>query len=305
MTCDIAVVGCGPIGAATAYRLAGAGVPGVVLVGELGPGTYQRSGGSVCWHRPDPAKAAMIRETAEFVLARVAAGARIRVRDTPYLFLDAGILAPALNVASADVVADLVELAAAGGVERRDVGPVRAVEPRTGGHRIVGERGTLEARVVVLALGTANPALVPQLPSRVEKRQLFVLDLPVDDDRGRLPHVIAPIGDGYAYVFVKDTDDGLRVLVGQEDLVADDELDGPVDHFAELLAAGAGDRFPFLRGAGVQQILWGLDWADKYPHLPEHRPGLITANSGSAVRACIPIGRRAAAAALDALARAG
>ncbi len=299
MTRTVAVVGRGPIGAATAQRLAMAGVRDVALVGaaepEPGEPAYRSSGGSVCWHRSNLTKRAMIRRTAEFIRARVAAGAPVRVRDTPYLFLDAGVLAPALNVAATDLVADLVGLAAGAGVAEVDVGPVTAVEPVAGGHRVVGPAGSVDARVVVLALGAANPALVPDLPARLEKRQLFVLDLPVDEQRAALPHVIAPIGPGYAYVFVKETADGLRVVVGQEDLVPDEDLTGPVDSYGELLAAGVADRFPFLRPAGVERILWGVDWTDKLPHLVEHRPGLLTVNCGSAVRACVAIGEQVAA----------
>jgi glycine/D-amino acid oxidase-like deaminating enzyme len=296
VTCTVAVVGRGPVGAATAHRLALAGVRRVALVGGPDGGAYRSSGGSVCWHRSDPAKAAMIRRTADFVRNRVADGARIRVRETPYLFLDAGILAPALNVSAVDLVADLLGLATAAGVEQLDVGAVQAVEPVPGGHRVVGEHGSVEARVVVLALGAANPALVPELAPKLEKRQLFVLDLPVNPHRAGIPHVVAPIGAGYAYVFVKETLDGLRVILGQEDLVADDDLTGPVDSYAELLAAGVADRFPFLRPAGVQRILWGVDWVDKVPEIVEHRPGLVTVNCGSAVRACVAIGEYAAAA---------
>ena len=63
------------------------------------------------------------------------------------------------------------------------------------------------------------------------------LDLPVDDARARWPHTIVQIGDGYAYAFVKRFGGDLRVVVGQEDLVTDDDHTGPVDHFAELLDA--------------------------------------------------------------------
>jgi glycine/D-amino acid oxidase-like deaminating enzyme len=297
VTPTVAVVGRGPIGAATAHRLAVAGVRDVVLVGadDAGEPAYRSSGGSVCWHRSDRVKAAMIRRTAEFVRARAAAGASIRVRETPYLFLDSGVLAPALNIAAADLVDDLVGLAAGAGVSEVDVGPVGAVEPVAGGHRVIGAAGTVDARVVVLALGAGNPALVPQLSPVLEKRQLYVLDLPVDELRAALPHVVAPVGPGYAYVFVKDTADGLRVVVGQEDLVADEDLTGPVDSYRELLAAGAGDLFPFLRPAGVERVLWGVDWVDKLPRVVEHRPGLLTVNCGSAVRACVAIGEQVAA----------
>lgn len=296
MTSTVAVVGGGPIGAATAYGLARAGVRNVTLVGgDHGRPAYRSSGGSVCWHRADPVKAAMIKATADFVRARVAAGADIRVRETPYLFLDAGVLVPALNISAADLVADLAGLAERAGVGRADIGVVDRIEPLDGGHRVVGDRGTVEARVIVLALGAGNAALVGG-PGPLEKRQLFVLDVPVDADRARLPHVVVPIGPGYAYVFVKQTAAGLRLLLGQEDLVADEDLTGPVDHLAELLDAGLADRFPFLRGATAEQVLWGVDSPAKLPRIVEAGAGLLTVNCGSAVRACVPIGEQVAAA---------
>jgi glycine/D-amino acid oxidase-like deaminating enzyme len=296
LTSTVAVVGCGPIGAATAYGLARAGVRGVTLVtGTPDTATYRNSGGSVCWHRDDPEKAAMIRATAEFVQQRVAAGAAIRVREQPYLFLDRGLLVPALNIASADLVADLAGLAVAGGVRTRDLGLVTGVEPVDGGHRVVGERGTVEARVVVLALGTGNAALTGGPSPELEKRQLYVLDVPVTPERAMLPHLVAPVGGGYAYVFVKHVDGELRLLLGQEDLVTDDDLSGPVDRLDELLAGGVADRFPFLRGAAATTLLWGVDHAAKLPVLAEPGPGLLSVNCGSAVRACVPIGEHAAA----------
>jgi glycine/D-amino acid oxidase-like deaminating enzyme len=298
----VAVVGCGPIGAATAYGLTQAGVRDVTLVGgDGGTAAYRSSGGAVCWHRDDAEKTAMIKATADFVRRRAAAGARIRYREQPYLFLDQGVLAPALNLAAGDLVADLAGLAVRAGVRRADLGTVTRTEPVDGGHRVVGEDGTLEARVVVLALGTGTAALV-DVPDRLEKRQLFVLDLPVDTGRAGLPHLVASIGTGYAYVFVKPIGDRLRLVLGQEGLLTDDDLTGPVDHLAELLDAGVAERFPFLRGAGVEQLLWGVDWAGKLPWIIEHRPGLISVTCGSAVRACVPIGVRVAATVAAALA---
>jgi glycine/D-amino acid oxidase-like deaminating enzyme len=296
LTSTVAVAGCGPIGAAAAYGLARAGVGGVTLVtGTPDTATYRNSGGSVCWHRNDPEKAAMIRATADFVRDRVAAGPRIRVREQPYLFLDQGALVPALNIASADLVADLAGLAVAGRVGTRDLGLVTAVEPVDGGHRVVGERGTVEARVVVLALGTGNAALAGVPAPELEKRQLHVLDVPVPPERAALPHLVASVGGGYAYVFVKHVGGELRLLLGQEDIVADDDLSGPVDHLPELLAAGVPDRFPFLRGASATELLWGVDHTAKLPVLAEPGSGLLSVNCGSAVRACVPIGKRAAA----------
>lgn len=120
-----------------------------------------------------------------------------------------------------------------------------------------------------------------------------MLDLPVDADRARWPHTIVPIGDAYAYVFVKRFEDGLRIVVGHEDLVDDGDPSGPVDSFAELLAAGVGERFPWLRDGSVDEILWGLDWADsKLPHVETDGHRLWSVNAGSGVRVCIPAGRQ-------------
>ena len=105
---------------------------------------------------------------------------------------------------------------------------------------------------------------------------------------------MAAVDCGYAYVFLKHVDGELRLLLGQEDLVEDRDLSGPVDHLAELLAAGVAERFPFLRGAAATEILWGVDHAAKLPVVAEPRAGLLTVNCGSAVRACVPIGERAA-----------
>jgi glycine/D-amino acid oxidase-like deaminating enzyme len=303
MTYAVAVVGAGPIGAATAYQLALRGVPGVVLARggpDDGAAAYAQSGGSVCWHRPDPAKAAAIEETASYVRSAASAGAPIRYRSSPYLLLESGVLAPALNVTAVDLVEHLLAEAGRRGVETVATGRVGAVEASGAGYRVVGERSTVDAQVVVLALGTGNLALVPGLSRQLEKRQLFVLDLPVQGARAELPHIVAPIDDGYAYCFVKEFDDGLRLVLGQEELVEDTDTSGPVDYL-DALTARVARVFPFLAGARAERILWGMDWIAKSPAVGVRAPGLITVNCGSAVRACLSIGRAAADAATTAL----
>ena len=302
MRLPVAVVGTGPLGAATAVALAGRGLGEVVLVdGGDATATWRSSGGSVCWHRADRAKADLIRRTADAITARVRAGARIRVRHTPYLLLHHGVLVPALNVASADVVADLLERAGDAGVRRADVGRVHAVARRRAGWTVEGEHGAVEAGVVLLAAGAGNLDLMPELPRRLEKRQLFVLDLPVDEARSRLPHIVARIGPGAAYAFVKEFDEGLRVVVGQEGLVDDPDETGPTDHWDALLAAGLAEALPFVAEGRPERILWGMDWEDKLPHIAAapDEPTLLSVNCGSAVRVCVAAGELAA----DAVAR--
>ena len=303
MTRTVAVVGRGPIGAATAQRLAMAGVRDVALVAaaepEPGEPAYRSSGGSVCWHRSDPTKKAMIRRTAEFIRARVAAGAPVRVRDTPYLFLDAGVLAPALNVAAADLVADLVGLAAGGRAwhaGRRRPGH-RRWSRSPGGHRVVGpsrQRGRAggRARARCGQPGAGRRTCRPGWRSASSSCSTCRWTR-----SGRRSRTWSPrSGAGYAYVFVKETPDGLRVVVGQEDLVA--------------------GRRPDRSGRLVRPSCWPPGWRTasrscgrpgwsgssgastgwtSCRQLVEHRPGLLTVNCGSAVRACVAIGEQAAA----------
>lgn len=299
----IAVVGTGPVGSAAAYHLAQRGVPGVVQVdGSAGRAAFRQSGGSVSWHRPDPVRSQAIEETARFIRAEVASGAPIRIRDEPYLYLDSGELVDGINIEADDLVAHLRR--SADGVADLDVGEVRAVEPGDGSHRVVGTAGEVEATVVLLALGAANVGLSPGLTGELEKRQLLVLDLPVEPSQERLPHVIARLGPGFVYVFVKEIDGRLRLVVGQEDIVADDDHNGPVDYLPELFDAGLAERFPFLAEASTAQVRWGTDWAGKDPHVHEPAPGLISVNCGSAVRSCIAVGRAAADAVVTASQRA-
>lgn len=301
MAIPIAVAGAGPIGAATAFHLARAGLQVTVVSQDRSDAAFRNSGGSICWHRPDPRRARLIRETADFIRHAIADGAAIRCRDVPYLFLTDGVQVPALNIDSADLVDHLLAQACHAGAATIDIGRIDRVEPGDRGHLVRGEHGSVTARVVVLALGATNADLAPTLDGTWEKRQLFVLDLPVDAARASLPHTIAAVGEGFAYVFVKELTEDLRVVVGQEDLIVDEDLSGPVDHFDALLDTGVARHFPFLRGATVEQVLWGIDWEGKLPHVQEHAPGLLTINCGSAVRACIGAGRAAAEAARLAL----
>jgi glycine/D-amino acid oxidase-like deaminating enzyme len=325
MIYSIAVVGAGPIGAAATYHLARAGVAGVALVGgrDPGPAAYRQSGGCICWHRRDPQLSADIEETANFVRNAVRAGAEIRVRETSYLFLNTGVAVPALNIAAPDLVRHLSGRALEAGAAGVDVGTVTAVDRHPGGYRVVGDGGTVTARSVLLCLGTGNlgvaAGLVPGLLPQLEKRQLFVLDLPVDADRAGLPHVIVPFNGGHVYLFVKEVDGRLRLTLGQEDALEEElpgedgaehdgpghdgpEHDGAVDQLPALLAAGLAERLPFLAGARTERILCGVDWSAKKLTVHSDGAGLTTLNCGSAVRSCVALGRRGARVALDALA---
>ncbi|MBO0609235.1 NAD(P)/FAD-dependent oxidoreductase [Myceligenerans salitolerans] len=298
---DVAICGSGPIGAATACFLTRhrPALRVTLVTDERSDdpehlATYRYSGGSIRWAWDDPVKREMTEETARFVRELLADGVELDALENTYHLLHTGELIPALNVSAARLVGHLVDTARAGGVSWHPGTTVTAVRPGQGVHVVETSRGTVRARRVLVALGARTPRVVPEHDPEVEKRQLFVLDLPVGELRERLPHTIVPVGKGFAYVFLKRTEGGTRVVVGQEDVVEDHDTSGPVDHWDELLDSGVGDVLPWLRDARVERILWGSDAGHKTLAVTEPAPGLLAASCGSAVRSAAWIGRRLA-----------
>ena len=177
-----------------------------------------------CWYRSDPAKAELIRTTAEHVQRRVAEGARIDVRELPYLLLEHGVQVPALNVNSSEPIADLVGEATRGGALPR-IGVVDAVTPTQTGWEVRSGGGHRGGTVVVLALGVGNVSFF--LSCSHGWRSVSCLCSTCRWMRtARMLHVVARVGHGYAYVFVKNLPEGQRVVLGHEDLVPDDDPTG-------------------------------------------------------------------------------
>lgn len=292
---DVVICGAGPIGAATAYYLARPGLRVVVLNYDP-PGdpanlaTYRYSGGSIRWTWPDPVKREMTTETEKFIRG-AAPQVDLAMLQNTYHLLHTGELIPALNVSATRLVELLREQAEERGAQFIDAVAVTGVRPDGSGHMVETTRGTVRAGRVLGAMGAANASVFPQSSAAPEKRQLFVLDLPVPPEREQMPHTIVPVGDGFGYVFLKLIDDRLRVLVGQEDIVEDDDTSGPVDHWSTILDRGLGATLPWLREARVDEILWGVDTAQKTLVVDEPASGLLIANCGSAIRSAAWLGR--------------
>ncbi|MER7559811.1 FAD-dependent oxidoreductase [Nocardioides sp. NPDC126508] len=291
---DVAICGAGPIGAATATFLARPGLRVVLIDHDPADdpehvATYRYSGGSIRWTWPDPVKREMTTQTEQFIRG-AAPGAELGMIENTYHLLHTGEHIPALNVSATGLVGMLRDQAQEAGATFVDA-LVTGVRPDGGGHVVETSRGAIRARRVLGAMGAANASVFPQASAAPEKRQLFVLDLPVPPERELLPHTIVPIGDGFGYVFVKLIDGDLRVLVGQEDIVEDEDTSGPVDHWKELLDSGLATTLPWLRDARVDDILWGVDTAQKTLVVDEPSPGVLVANCGSAIRSAAWLGR--------------
>ena len=303
---DVVICGAGPIGAATAYFLARTSPHLQVVVLHDSPSddpaddpsddpghttTYRYSGGSIRWTWADPVKREMTTETAEFARGLLADGVDLAAIENSYHLLHTGEHIPALNISAARLVSHLLERASDADARIVPDTAVEGVRPDGSGHLVETSRGTIRAGRALVALGAANTRLFPQTCAELEKRQLFVLDLPVPPERELMPHTIVPIGDGFGYVFVKSVEGRLRVLAGQEDIVEDEDTTGAVDYWTTLLDRGLATALPWLSEAKVEQILWGFDIAQKKLVLDEPNPGLLVASCGSAVRSAAWLGR--------------
>lgn len=296
-TYDVLILGGGPIGAATAYFLMQKGGLKVGLL-RREPNddpehvaTYKWAGGSVRWFWDDPEKTAATKETADFIKDLVRKGADFSLLEDNYLFLNRGAFVPAINVASTKLIDYLLEGSRARGLEITDGIEIENVEKSVGGYVVTGGGKQWIAKKVLLALGVNNNNFIEDLGIEEEKRELFVLDTPVDDARKDFPHTIFPIGEGVAYVFIKKFPEGLRFVVGQEDVVEAGEERGENNYFQELLDAGLAERLPFIKDAKVEKVLWGIDSGNKTLNIHTTDNALYAVNAGSAVRSCVYIGR--------------
>lgn len=209
-TTEVAIVGGGFAGVATAWALARRGVGAIVLEreAELGryasgrgaglgrqladdddttalvirgaellrglPGAWSPTGGVLSFDRDDAAEAYAARAR-RFALAVEPLERDAVVARWPQLAglrVARGLLVP--SDGTIDVAALLAAFAA--GIELACGAAALSVEPSARGARVVTTRGALDARVVVDAAGAWAGALTGDAPLAAYKRHLFVLD---------------------------------------------------------------------------------------------------------------------------------
>jgi glycine/D-amino acid oxidase-like deaminating enzyme len=306
-TYDIAIVGSGPIGAATAYFLRDSGKSVAVISAEPSEtgnehmDTYKYAGGSVRWYFEDPQVTAQTLKTANFILDLKDKGVDLSIIENGYVFLHKGISVPSINLSGAKLVGYLLSQATASGSITHIQSAFLQKYQKDGEEYVLETtQGKIRAKKVLLALGAQLPKFVPEAGYEYEKREVLVLDLPVEGDRAKFPHTIASMGSGIVYVFVKQTANGMRMLIGQEGVIETDEVSySGRDYLQELKDKGILNIFPFLKDAQVENVLWGFDAKNKVVKIYTPDDRLFAASCGSAIRSCIAIGEEVAKALLN------
>jgi glycine/D-amino acid oxidase-like deaminating enzyme len=298
---DIAIVGSGPIGAATAYFLSRSGRRIALVSAEPLQGdpnreaTYRYAGGSVRWFFDDPEIAETTRATADFIREKLAARIDLAAIEDSYVFIHRGLTAPSFNVSGAKLVEYLTHEAEKNGVVCHRSAALASYRKDGGQYVLATSEGDIVAKKVLLALGPALARFVPEAGFDFEKRQTFVLDLPVPPEREKFPHVVLPFHGGIVYLFIKRVGDDLKMLISQEGVVEENGEHAPDDYFKKMCDLGLTELMPFLKEAKTERVLWGFDAKNKTVKIysPDHM--LYAAACGSAVRGCIGIGKRIAA----------
>ena len=297
---DIAIVGAGPIGAATAYHLADSGKKIALISSEPlsedpdHQATYLYAGGSVRWFFDDPEIAKMTETTAGFIRDRLKENIDLSAIEDSYVFVHRGLAAPSLNISGSKLVAYLVAEAEKKGVVRYQGATLKSFAKQADGYMLDTSAGPLSAKKVLLALGSSLSRFVPDAGFEFEKRQTFILGLPVPPERAAFPHLVMPLRGGIVYVFIKKVGNDLKMLVSQEGIVYENGKPEPDDYFKELCDKGLTDMMPFLKDAAVEKVLWGFDALNKKLKVYSPDQQLFAAACGSAIRGSISIGQQLA-----------
>lgn len=296
---DIAILGSGPIGAATAYHLSQQKDKKVLVItqdpSEERTSTYLWAGGSIQWvWWKEKIKTEMNTMTADFIKKLIDDGVDLSAIKDNYLFLDEGVFVPSLNIAGKKFINYLLAESENSGVELQNGTKIEKVE-KVGDEVVIRtDKGEFKAKKVLLALGYNNQLFLKDPEIEFEKRQLFVLDLPVTKEREDFPHTIVPLKEGWVYVFIKNINGELKMILGQEELVEHNEEWEEEDYFDKLVDLGLFDVMPFLKEAKVEKILWGFDAMNKIPKIYTEDNSIYAINCGSAVRSSVYIGKMAA-----------
>jgi len=294
---DLVIVGSGPIGASTAYFLADKKKKIAVVSPEPLANdpdhiaTYMYADGSVRWFFSDPDIVENTLKTAGFIHNQMDSGVDLSAIEDVYVFIQHGLAVPSLNVSGAKLVKHLLTEAQKMGVERLMNTRATGWEKDDESYVLKTDRVDVRTDKILFVTGPSLQKFFPDAGFEFVKRQTFVLDLPVTDERKKFPHLIVPLKSGEVHIFIKQIGDQFKMLLGQEDLFREGGEPGPEDHLKDLMEMGLGNTLEFLKEAHAENILWGFDAPNK--KLKLYRDGgIFAASCGSAVRSSIGLGQK-------------
>ncbi len=293
---DKIIVGGGPIGSATAYFLSKNIQNEKILVLTKEPTedhtpTYLFAGGSINSYWEDDLKRKMTTMTSEFIRGLISEGVDLASVQDNYFFVELGIFVPSLNVSGSKLVNYFLAKAQEKGIEVKNNATLEKVEQTGEVYTLKTNNGSYQAKKVLLSVGNQIKNFIPEIDVVFEKRQLYVMDVKIDDSNRALPHTILRLKHGEIYFFIKKINDEYKLVVGQEDLFENNEEWEEENNYAKLLELGLTDLLPFLKNAKVEKILWGFDAFKKIPNIHTTDDKLFAVNCGSAVRSCVYIGQ--------------
>lgn len=293
---DILIIGGGPIGASTFYHLKDSDKkvalikPEPLKEDEEHIATYLYAGGSVRWYFEDEELRRATTETSELI-KNIKNDIDLSLIEDFYVFTHRGIMSPSFNISGAKLVNYFIEEAKKSGKEVFENTYLEEIKKENNNYFFITNNGIFEAEKVLIAIGYSIKKFFPEIGFDFEKRQLFVLDLKLNEEQKKFPHLILPFAEGIVYLFVKKIGDDYKFVLGQEDVVEENEEFKAVDYFSELKNLGITKIFNFLEKANVEKVLWGFDALNKKLKIEEIENKIFIASCGSAIRSCAYIGR--------------
>lgn len=297
-TYDLIIIGGGPIGSVTAYfvsqeknNLKCQNIALIQKEPEIDENiAYLNAGGSIRWYFEDEEIRTATKKTYDFIL-KIKDEVDLNLIEDNYFFVHKGIFVSSLNISGKKLVDYFKKVAKKNGIEIFEGFNYENYEKVNDGYLVKTDKSEFLTKRIIFALGYKNKDLF-NLKLEIEKRQIFVLDLTITNERFNLPHTILKFKDGIIYFFIKKFDDGYKLVFGQEDIFEHSLESKPENYFNELLSKGLLEILPFLRNAKVEKILWGFDVKNKKPYIKEIDKNVWTVNCGSAVRSIVYIGEK-------------
>lgn len=292
---DLIIIGGGPIGSISAYFIAKERkklkFKNIVLVQKEPisyPGiAYPNSGGSIRWYFDDPEIEMATKKTAQFIL-NLKNKVDLSLIEDNYFFLNRGVFVPSINISGKKLIEFLKTKIKKMGV--KIISRVNFINytKEQNIYIVNTDKIKLKGKSIIFALGFKNKELFG-INLEIEKRQLFVLK---GNLKSILPHTILKIGKGILYFFTKKYDDGLKLVIGQENIWEHSLKPKPENYFKELISKEVIKILPFLKEAKLENILWGFDVKNKKPIVTELDEKVFCVNCGSAIRSIYYVGEK-------------